>query len=1239
MKKTLRLAGAILLIASGSLSLHAQEKQEKGPWRKIQESAIPVVGTRYITPTKYITFKLDVPGIREKLDAAKRITDPAYVPVFIELPKADGTFAVYQVHENTTMSEGLATQFPEIRAFDGIPTDGSGEMVKLDLTPQGFHAMILYPDKSTTYIDPYSFGGGDIEHYIVYAKEDFVSNKSFQCRFDGPSNPTQIEELENSLVKSFGDCQKRTYRLALSATGEYTTFQGGTVVLAQAAQVTTMNRVNGVYMRDMAITMTIIPNNNILIFTNSGSDPFSNGDPGTMINENQTYVNTNIGSTNYDIGHVFGTNSGGLAGLGVVCTNSQKARGVTGSASPVGDPFDIDYVAHEMGHQFAGNHTFNGTAGACSGNGNSSTAMEPGSGSTIMAYAGICTGMDVQSNSDDHFHGISLQEIGTFITGAGHTCPVVTAISPVNTPPNITGTVGNVTIPANTPFALTAIATDTEGDPLTYCWEQMDNQASTQPPVATATGGPNFRSKTPSASPTRYFPSIPSLLAGGPYTWEVLPSVSRTMHFRVMVRDNHAGGGCNDQEDITITTTTAAGPFIVNYPSASGITWPGNSTQTVTWAVANTNAAPVSCANVDVIISTDGGVTFTTIANDVPNDGSQDVTVPNVTTSNAIILVQCANGTFFDVSNNVFAITAATNDYTLSITNNSISACQGSNAVFSVQVGQIGAYSDPVTLGTTGLPAGATGSFSPNPATPGTTSTLTVSGTAGVTPGTYPFTVTGNSTSGTHMASATLLVSSNSSVVSTLTAPVDTDPSVATPVALSWTNPNAGTLYDIQIATDAAFMNIVESATGLTTASYTATLLDPATTYYWRVNSYNSCSSAGNSSVFSFTTASCSIFNSANVPVTISSVGTPTVTSTLNIPAGGTINDLNVVNLAGTHSWISDLTVTLTSPSGTTVTLWDQVCDDENDFDVEFDDQAASSTLPCPPADGNTYQPQEALSVFNGENMSGTWTLTISDAANQDGGSLASWGLEICYTPCDAPTTPTINGTTSFCAGSNTLLTISGTLNDAADWHWYTGSCGGTPTGTGSSLLVSAPGTYYVRGEGGCVSGGTCTSITIVQNNVNTNTTLVAGVLSSSQNGGVYQWVDCNNGNAPVPGATNQTFIPAVNGSYAVQVTAPNGCSGMSSCVNYNVVGMDETAALEVVLFPNPTTGIMTVSFGKETAVDQMTVTDVTGRIVRIMESFTANELTLDLSRESKGVYFLNVKVGTQLQTMKITRN
>lgn len=1238
MKTKLLHLGAWLLIASSFSMAYSQlSKGSKGPWRMVNEASIPATGTRYIHPTNYLTFKLDVAQMQEKLALAKRIEDPNYTAVIIDLPKPDGSSKSYKVQLNETMAQGLMDQFPSIRTYDATATDNSGEIVKLDLTPQGFHAMIMVPGASTIFIDPFTHLG-DTEHYIVYAKKDFKTDKEFSCDFE---NQIATEVQETGVVKSYGNCTKRTYRLALTATGEYTAFHGGTVAQAQAAQVTTINRVNGVYMRDLAVTLTIIANNNLLIYTNAGTDPYTNGNPSSMITQNQTNVTTVIGSANYDVGHVFGTNSGGLAGLGVVCSSSSKARGVTGSGAPIGDPFDIDYVAHELGHQFSGNHTFAGAQGSCNGNGYNATRYEPGSGSTIMAYAGICSPSDIQPNSDDHFHTGTFIEIHAFLAAGGNTCAVSTAI-PNQSAPTVTVAGGSYTIPVSTPFALTASATDPDGDALTYCWEQMNNNTVVNIPTATQTAGPNFRSRTPSTSPTRYFPALSSLTGGAASPYEVLPSVNRTFSFKCLVRDNELGGGCNDEETVSITTTTSAGPFIVNYPTATGITWPGNSSQTVTWSVANTNIAPVSCANVDIMISTNGGATFTVIADNVPNDGSQQITVPNTATTTAIVMVICENGTFFDVSNNVFAITAATNGYNLSLANNSISACQGTNGVYTIVVGQIGAYSDPVTLTATGIPAPATVNFSPNPATPGTSVTMTVSNTGTVAPGTYSFTVNGTSTAGPHSTTGTLVISTSGVTASTLNLPTNGDPSAALQPTLTWTNAGAGVLYDVDIASDAVFTSMVENATGLTSATYTATTLSPATTYYWRVNSYNSCSSPVLSSVFSFTTASCGNFVATNVPVAISATGTPTVTSTLTVATNGTINDLNVVNLVGTHSYIQDLTITLTSPAGTVVTLFDAICAGENDFNLSLDDEATPGALPCPPVGGGTYQPSSVLSAFDGEAMNGTWTLTVTDNANQDGGSLTGWGLNICFTPstpCTPPTAPTLGGTTSICAGNSTTLSVTaGTLNDATNWQWYSGSCGGTAVATGTTFTTSTPGTYYVRGEGGCVTAGTCQSITVTQTTVNVATTLNAGVLSASQNGAQYQWLDCGNGNAPIAGQTAQTFTPTTNGNYAVKVTL-NGCTDTSTCVVYNSVGLEDYSDVAIQLYPNPTSGMVTVAFGVEILVQAMNVTDLTGRLVRVEQAFTASSINIDLSKEAHGIYFMNIQIGGKTQTMKITKN
>ena len=679
--------------------------------------------------------------------------------VSISIPNEYGQLVEYQVYTNTTMAEGLQQKFPDIRTFDGINKEEQ-HFAKFDFTHKGFHAIIHRQGMPTLYIDP--IVEGNTNQYIVYNRNQFTTTKQMDCQVQSSVNTTNSP---SSIIKSFGTCELRTYDLAVAATGEYTAFHGGTQADAIAAQVTSINRVNSVYEIDIAITLTIIANNDQIVYTNAGSDPYTNGATGTMINQNQSNIDAVIGSGNYDIGHVFGTDSGGLAGLGVVCSNGAKARGVTGSSAPVGDPFDIDYVCHEMGHQFNANHTQNNNC-----NRNNATAVEPGSASTIMGYAGICA-PNVQSNSDDHFHGISLEEIDALITSGGHTCPTTTPLA--NSAPSITSTAGNVTIPANTPFALTAVATDPDGDPLSYCWEQTDNDVSTQPPDATSTGGPNFRSNSPIASPTRYFPNLTDLYNGGPFTWEVIPSVDRTMDFRVTVRDNAAGGGCNDHEDLTITVEDNAGPFIVQYPSATGITWTGFNTETVTWDVANTDQAPVACGTVDIRISTDGGATWTDVATNVTNDGSHDITVPNTPSTTCLVMVICSNGTFFDISDNYFTINGLTNDYSLTTSGSSVSTCQGNDATYTIDVNELGAYTDPVTLSTTGLPGGLTANFTPNPVTPGNQATLVISNTGAVAAGSYSFNFEGSSTSGTKTLPLTLDITSSSAHVSTLTSPAD----------------------------------------------------------------------------------------------------------------------------------------------------------------------------------------------------------------------------------------------------------------------------------------------------------------------------------------------------------------------------------------------------------------------------------------------------------------------------------
>ena len=600
----------------------------------------------------------------------------------------DGSFNRFQIEHSLVVERGLLTKFPELGAtYRGHGIDDPTATVRFDFLPSGFHSMILSAN-GTIIVNPYSVG--DTNNYISFYKRDLpASSNRFICDFKGGpdsglesvTNPKTLDSSDFLPDVSSPDVlsgtQLRTYRLALAANNEYCVAVGGnTVAGSLAAQVLVMNRVNGVYERDLAIHMNIVANNNLIVYAGnntscggactSANDPYAND--GNALDQNTPNLNSVIGSGNYDIGHVFTTGSGGVAYLGVPCGGT-KGGGTTGLGSPVGDPFAIDYVAHEMGHQWGGNHTFNGTTGSCGGgNRAASAAYETGSGITIMAYAGICGTQNLAANSIDTFHVKSLEEIIAYSqTGAGNACAVTTASG--NTLPVVTGP-GNFTIPKNSAFSLTASATDANGDSLTYDWEEYDLGASTTAvPNTDATGvRPILRPYPPSTSGTRFFPSLTYILnnantppstTGSFLTGELLPTVARTMTFKVVVRDNRAGtGGVNSNTSSIVTIDGVSGPFLVTSPNTA-VSYVGGSTQTVTWNVAGTTAAPVSAANVKISLSTNGGTTFPTVLlASTANDGTETVTIPNTPSTTARIKVEAVGNIFFDVSNTNFTITS-----------------------------------------------------------------------------------------------------------------------------------------------------------------------------------------------------------------------------------------------------------------------------------------------------------------------------------------------------------------------------------------------------------------------------------------------------------------------------------------------------------------------------------------------------------------------------------------------------
>ena len=624
-------------------------------WSDITESAIILKGERRIIPNIYRTVRADYSELKSLLSKAPaEFSDASKIsPVTINLPTPDGGLALFEVVSYSMMEEGLARKFPDFKTFTVKGISDPYATGKLDYNLHGFHAMIQSPS-GNYFIDPYSTN--ETEVYVCYYKRDYSQKQSFECLTDIYSSAENKSNFNYRGAIVAGP-QLRSYRLAMAATGEYTTFHGGTVPAGLAAIVTAMNRVNGVYEKDLCVRMVLIANNDLIIYTNGSTDPYSNNNGGTMLGQNQTNVDNVIGSANYDIGHVFSTGGGGVAFLRCVCVNGIKAQGVTGLSSPIGDPFYIDYVAHEIGHQYGGNHSFNSTSGGCGGgNRNPGTAWEPGSGSTIMSYAGLCGGDDLQNNSDDMFHTGNFSEMAQFTQfGTGNSCAAITNTG--NTPPTITMPASGLTLPIRTPFQLKGTATDTENpNSLTYCWEQIDVGPPGSPNNPSG-DAPIFRSFKPDTSSTRFFPKLSNILNNSQTLGEILPTYSRTLTFRLTVRDNNPGAGGVNNEIVQYSVDASAGPFLVTFPNTAQ-TLNSNVPHTITWDVANTNAAPVSCSNVNIKLSTNGGQTFDlTLASNTVNDGSETVTLPSINNSNARVKVEAVGNFFFDLSNVNFVIT------------------------------------------------------------------------------------------------------------------------------------------------------------------------------------------------------------------------------------------------------------------------------------------------------------------------------------------------------------------------------------------------------------------------------------------------------------------------------------------------------------------------------------------------------------------------------------------------------
>ncbi|GGG14767.1 hypothetical protein GCM10011344_14250 [Dokdonia pacifica] len=618
---------------------------------------------RNFTPNHYNLYSLNIDQLQQRINTVPLRDSNVVSDVIVSFPTINGKIENFRIYEAPVLDEALTERYPSIRSYLGQHIKNTSTVIRFSVSNNGVHGMITSGSHKTVYIDPYT---ENKEFYMAYSREDIpdnaFANEFFECRADDIIT-TPLENNEALPARNADDSTLRTYRLAVVCTGEYSAYHLNNQGIdpdandeekkeaVLSAINTSMTRVNGIFERDLALTMVVIDNNTDIIFLDPATDGLTNNDPFELLEESQDICDDVIGNPNYDIGHVFSTQGGGVAFLNSPCVTGLKAQGVTGINNPIGDFFNVDYVAHEMGHQFGGNHPQNNNCQR------TSVSIETGSGSSIMGYAGICA-PNVQNNSDDYFNGVSIAEMWNNISaGASSSCPEMSSTE--NQAPIITPT-ENFMIPISTPFVLKGNATDPEENEITYCWEQIDATPAPMPPSPTSANGPLFRTLDPTVNADRYMPALSTVVAGDlGSTWEQLPSVSRSMSFRLTIRDNATIGGATASEDMTVTSTDSAGPFIVT-SQATNESWDLNTTQTITWDVANTDAAPINEAAVNIFLSTDGGETFPTqLATNVPNNGSTSIVVPSSLdpTTEARVLVMGVVSPFYQINTANFTIT------------------------------------------------------------------------------------------------------------------------------------------------------------------------------------------------------------------------------------------------------------------------------------------------------------------------------------------------------------------------------------------------------------------------------------------------------------------------------------------------------------------------------------------------------------------------------------------------------
>lgn len=973
-------------------------------WHVVDENSI-LLGRnqeRGVIPRSYTAYKLNIEELSVYLEKAPKQFNQKEQSIPVGIPMPDGEITIFDVVKSPVMMPGLAKKYPNIKSYKGISQEDPKVNIRFNLGANGFFASI-YKKNHNIYIDP--FASENKDYYISYYTSEYkidISNVNLTCGLTQEQIESEFnnDEVTPEELLSFRDettcdsVRQYNYRLALACTGEWGQRHGGTKEKALSDMVTSVNRINQIYENEFAIHLNLINNNDTLIQLDPDTDPYANPTSGgALLGQNHDALYNLIGRNSFDIGHVF-TNSctdvGGIARLSSVCADF-KAMGVTCHYSN-----DLNYIitnvtAHEMGHQFSALHTFNN----CSGN-ESSTGFEPGGGTTIMAYCGLCGPNNVEYPCLETFHAFTIDQVKEFSrVGGGSQCAEI--ISSDNTAPVVNlDYEDGFYIPLNTPFVLEGNAYDCEGDELTYSWEEMDLGPITQIGNPQQ-NSPLFTATEISDSPIRYFPSMDKILINDFNNSEILPNYGRDMNFRFIARDNHSEAGGTDWEDVSFKADSFSGPFLVTYPNSFDKFTPGEAVE-ITWDVANTDNDKVNCKKVDILLSVDIGKTFPyTLKYHTQNDGKELVYIPDTITNRARIMVKASNNIFFDIANYNLKIKESTDTtFLFDIDEISQKVCLPYSIESSIRTRGLNEYSDSIRFEISGLPQNTEYTIVPQIVKPGEIANIQFNFDNVTENGFFEPIILGISTSGdTISRSFAWEFNSNSLNKLDIKAPQINSSGVAQNPTFRWTKQDFFEYTNIYISKSPSFPeDETISKSFLTDTFFTPkTVLDYSTLYYWKLEFINSCGNNSLDTIYTFSTLArdCKEYSTDENAKLINSK--EITKASIFIENDIAVTDLNV-KMKGEHSSFKQIRAFIVSPNLDTVLLFgNKSFNYQGPFSLTFDDEAFAYLKSRPKG---VFKPDSLLSKFNGASAKGEWVLNVKDVVSQLNGTLQDFSMFLC---------------------------------------------------------------------------------------------------------------------------------------------------------------------------------------------------------------------------------------------------